>query len=81
MYEPQEDYYFKKIPQHDPVASISLESYAETDTIRIYNITNFKYDLQIAKGNIKEVHVMLDGQAILNATSSSGSFLLNDYYM
>jgi hypothetical protein len=55
--------YFKEIPKTNTVDLISLSDYENEDTIRIYQATEFKFEVSTNKGNINDVEVLVDGQS------------------
>jgi hypothetical protein len=68
--------YFKEIPETSPIDIISLSNYDTEDTIRIYQATEFKFEVSSTMGNIHDVNVLLDdhSQPVYFTTLNNGSF-------
>jgi hypothetical protein len=55
--------YFKDIPKTNPVDLIALSDYENEDTIRIYQATEFKFEVSSNSGNTSNVEILVDGQS------------------
>lgn len=80
-YEPEGEF-FKDIPQPDPQVTISLNTFDQSDTIRLYTPASFRFEVTTDKGIIKEVQVLVDNTLLFHAKSRVGVFEIDwDHFL
>ncbi len=67
---------YEEIAAPNPTGFISLNNFDSSDTIALYNATDFEYQISINQGQIKTIQVLLDNTVIYTG-SASGKFSLN----
>jgi len=80
-FSPVDEYYkdIKKPDFNSTKYSISLDEHKDGDTIYLYNSPDFKYNIQIPQGTIRQVTVNLGNSQVYSSYKLSGVFNMSGY--
>jgi len=74
-YSPEEKF-FEEIERKNPLSTILLENFNDTDTIFLFESTSFQFSVSAADVNITETEVLLGTTSLLKTNGTNGTFFI-----